>query len=243
MLTPELIDAFRFHRQRLNPRHWNAAHALEAARKDVTANKKRYPHTSPQSMRGGEPFAAYGEKAMTWFENPEAHLRFVGKAHDIINLRHTGWYIDDMQHETTHGVVYQLPARNGKTQYLYGYADTWSGANGACLSLDIADDKEDAARWADGIAERFAESEREYREAGSARMQFDDLGAEISAARKSCLALIREFKANRVTFGDMPEIRKTVCAHVESYRSDIEKARDEREKLESNYGRHDGWKL
>ncbi|MFU1607360.1 hypothetical protein ACM25O_13325 [Sulfitobacter pontiacus] len=137
----------------------------------------------------GAPFEAYGESACRWIENPEARgLRFVGLAHDVGRagysyardaVEHKGWYLDaDGMGETVAGVVYQLPGRNGRARYLAGYADPHNtGADGrgpALLSLDVLEGDatdfsydpdpvlRDAARRADGIAERMAEAERDY---------------------------------------------------------------------------------
>lgn len=170
--------------------------ALERARRTLeTGTKSANPYGDGSRVwsglggRNGAPFAAYGESACRWIENPESvGLRLVGLAHDVgkagyTHLRnaveHTGWHLDpDGDGESVSGVVYQLPGRNGRARYLVGYADAYNGdgrGNGpALLSLEILEGdatdsdwdadpmKREAATRADGIAERMAQAEREF---------------------------------------------------------------------------------
>lgn len=132
-------------------------------------NKSKW-HWVPSStvdqsgMRGGQPFKIDGSSTeLTWCEDLAGYFREVGEAHKVVNLSHTGWYVDIHQDETCHGIVLQLPARDGKPVYLYGVADPWN-ANCGMVALSMnewTDDKEEAARWADQMAEYYAESARE----------------------------------------------------------------------------------
>lgn len=233
----DLWDSYRYHRQR----GCTANYALTLARQDVAANKTRYP--SSGGVNVNPPFQAYGE-TMRWIETPShIGLRTVGFADEIDrSIKHTGWYTDDDgDMETVRGIVYQFPARDGKPRYVYGFADPCNDGP-ACLSLDETDDKTQAARWADDIARKYGESEREYRRAWDAGRRFEELGDDIAAARKSCLALIREAKAACETLTSFAAIKATIRANVISYRDDIAKARAKREKLLSEYGEAAGFK-
>ena len=55
-----------------------------------------------------------------WVENATAGLRFVGEAHVIAKLRHTGWFCDSSQDEVAKGGVWQLPGHAGKPLFVAG---------------------------------------------------------------------------------------------------------------------------
>ena len=135
------------------------------------------------------------ENHYRWVENIGEGLRHVGASHDIVRLNHTGWFTDDVFQETVHGSVYQLPARDGKAQYVPAVDDP---CNDNCALVDfrsVTDDKEDAARWADSMAERYAEDEREYAAKDRAEQRGRDDGERCecraaggrSAAQGGCL--------------------------------------------------------
>lgn len=105
----------------------------------------------------------------------ERPFRFVGFADEVedARIRHTGWFGDDegSGHSMYRGVVFQIPARGGNTQYLAGVEWGEQGAKGrfetgrGWIDIgrgDIYESKEDAARAADSMAENAAEHEREY---------------------------------------------------------------------------------
>lgn len=113
-----------------------------------------------------------------WVENAAPSLRFVGYA-DELNpaIKHKGRYLrsDDYGGEVARGVVYQLPSRQGLVLFAYGVADPCN-ENCALLDFDLetapANDvdaidyaKRGAASYADSVAERYAETEREWNDA------------------------------------------------------------------------------
>lgn len=137
--------------------------------------------------------------------------RDVGDSSDIITMRHNGWYADADGDETYRGHVWQLPARNGSPQYVAGYVEDQGRSVGGtraggyvvlCVdrgALELFDDKEDAARAGDGLAERNAERDREYserwREASDADSDRDDARGKLKGARahaRSIVAALRE---------------------------------------------------
>jgi hypothetical protein len=93
--------------------------------------------------------AAYkcGGYLVRWIEAPESRgLRFVGLQDDAarkadMRLDATGYYLDNDGGETVSGVVYQLPARKGRTRFLAGYADPHNcdkeGRGPACLAVEM----------------------------------------------------------------------------------------------------------
>src|SRR5574337_1552861 len=88
---------------------------------------------------------------------PVRHVRFCDEIKSA-KIRHTGWYVDDDQcMGTIRGVVAYLP--HGK--YLIGYYESDNGEY--VIRTDaIINDESDAARWADGFAEGYAEECREH---------------------------------------------------------------------------------
>ena len=75
------------------------------------------------------------------------------------SIRHTGWYCDSFQDSTIRGLVMRLPKNRG---FIAG----WSMGEGMISEVEytIYDDKLDAARVADSLAEDVAEKEREFQE-------------------------------------------------------------------------------
>jgi len=81
---------------------------------------------------------------LRWVEDT-AHLRRVGYADEIADIRHTGWFTDDFQEETYRGVVFRLTKLRG---YLVGYEDP-NNDGAARLQFCDADSDTEAARMAD----------------------------------------------------------------------------------------------
>jgi hypothetical protein len=114
-----------------------------------------------------------------WVEHVSDGLRLVGLAHEVLEhgtnrLNHTGWYCDDFQDELARGVIYQLPARGGVPQFVYGVADPYNPDCAVLNFRDITDNLPDAIRYSDSMAERYAEAEREYQEQERARVEAEE---------------------------------------------------------------------
>lgn len=112
-------------------------------------------------------------------------FRFVGYSDEVLSLRHTGWFGDDegSGFSVLRGVVFQIPARGGRSQYLAGVEWGENGARGKFESGggwieigrgDIYESKEDAARAADSLAENAAEVEREYHRKEAERVEREE---------------------------------------------------------------------
>lgn len=201
----------------------HAAIALAKAKQNVSAgsnsNKCCNGRIWGKGDINGKSFSAYGENSVRWIEKPEQGLRLVGLAHNVgkaghryMNdaVEHSGWFLDDFQHETVSGVVYQLPGKDGKARYLVGYADPWNttkkGSGPALLSMKVIEGEtihcsydddaalRDAARCADGIAERMAEIERNYQRAYHKGSQARELAIESHEQACNWLSEIRAFR-------------------------------------------------
>lgn len=244
MLNQSLVRAFKYWRA------WNTvSNAVKNARRDVETKKERYP-----TSRCIE-YNRASEDGLRWIENATNGLRFVGLCDEIARsegrpraIDNLGWYTDEFQDSVLRGVVFQLPARKGKAQYVAGYAssdggDVWNVKNARLNLSETYDDKMDAARASNGIAERAAESGREFQQAWSAGNQYRELGEEISATRKATLALLIERRAAR----DLPAERfASICGLIRSRVGDagraIKRARKERNELLSTYSSGRAWR-
>ena len=159
----------------------------------------------------GKPFQS-GSDTLRWVECPERMgLRFVGFADKLVrNAKHTGWYCDEFQDRTLRGVVYQLTGKAGRARYVYGYTSSddcykVSEPNGAALNLsdvtlgngteEDTQARRDVAMWADNVAERAAEAERDYQAAWSAGAHFTDTLYAVTALEAERRALLAEIRA------------------------------------------------
>jgi len=187
---------------------------------------------NPEFIPSGQE-RAYSPDRYRWVENVACGLRFVGAAHDIIRLRHTGYYIDNYQDETVHGEVYQLPAaRDGSPRYVPAVNDP---NNDGCACLDfhsISDDKEDAARLADGMAENWAEREREYQAKEDEERRIEEIGDEISELYTDFRRISRELRANCEAISAVAVVRELIRDRWKQTKAQIHKLRTEREKIE-----------
>lgn len=178
--------------------------------------------------------------SVRWVEDVSCGLRLVGFADEISRIDHRGWFTDEFQDETYRGIVYQLPARHGVSQYVYGYADP-NNDGCALLCFNVETDKLEAARQADRFAEIFAEYARDYNRASSAGQQYRDLDDEIKEMRKEALTIAAEMRAARVAKVQAPTICATLRDKVMSLYRSIQKARKERRELMSDFGRSEGF--
>jgi hypothetical protein len=198
---------------------------------------------------GGAPFALEGTRTFArWAENPDDHLRFTGLASDLGRLGHNGWYVDSFQDETARGVVYQLPARNGKCLYLAGVADVYNahknGSGPAMIEVRedgnpyVYDDKEDAARNADSLAEAYAESAREHDAKQLAETEIEDKTREIASTRNEIRELVGEMRSMRAD-GLRVLVTPSICGHLWSaiarHRREIHQAYKRIAALKDNY--------
>ena len=146
-----------------------------------------------------------------WIEHASKGLRIVGAVHDICTrehwrtVEHTGWFLDPLgDGETVHGAVLQLPARNGTVQYVPAVSDPFNDDSYLVAFRDRTDDLRDAVRWADGMAERYAEREREYQINESAKLRAEELRDEARELRARHRATVADMRALRELAPDAP---------------------------------------
>lgn len=169
-----------------------------------------------------------------WVENVSDGLRFVGEAHEIASLRNTGYYCDSFQDEVAKGGVWQLPGHDGNPLFVAGVIDPCR-ADCAWIDFDTTTEKRDAAYWADSMAERYAEDEREYQAKSRAEERIEEIGEEIQSAMAEFKALACEIRANCKQLGKMAEVRKLIRRELARVRRETRGLRRERAKLRDNF--------
>lgn len=111
------------------------------------------------------------------------YFRRESLAHNLINLRHTGWYTDsEFQSEMMRGIVASLP--HGK--FLAGF-DEPSGTR--VWYPEIFTDEHDAARMADEHARVAAERECEYQDRAREALDAQEKEHESVRRLRECVAL------------------------------------------------------
>lgn len=229
--------------------------AMAAGDTKAAAKARRYA-SSPWAKSYGAVTWQPDNPKMAYVEKPEsAGLRHVGNVEAECGGRNgyfskrdsCGWYTDP--HGFTYrdgtglcwGVVYQLPARDGKARFVAGYQ--FGGTDdGPCIdfgtiyeedrragyySEDAADldAARDAAYAADSMAQRAAEDERDYQTAWQAGSRYSDCLEELAENRKTVLQTIRDMKGACVALRDLPDALKA------RLRASIESDLEERESL------------
>lgn len=170
--------------------------------------------------------------------------RWVKECQDVdTHIQHNGWYTGEDYDQTLTGVVLCM-SRHGtgeNEEYfgegrgkrdIYMAGTRHSDWDGVTLSLRTTDDIEEAARWADSMAEDEAESCREEDAKYRAEQQAEDLRSQIADARAKCLKLLRDMRPLRKGLMAFPE---TVCQalrdQVQAYCEEIAGYRNELKEL------------
>lgn len=168
-----------------------------------------------------------------WIENVSTMLRKVGYADDICqSINHKGWYADEYGDSIYRGIVYRLPAREGKSLFVYGYADPWND-DCALLDFDYTDCEKDAALKADSMAERYAEEEKDYRIQESAESRIEDIQGELKDIRGRIISILRERrKACAAGLNSYGVLADAIKGQVKSLLRDRHKLAAERQRLE-----------
>lgn len=166
--------------------------------------------------------------------NRPHRLRFVGAAHKLVYLRHTGWYVDNCQSETTSGVVYRLPKGRG---FLAGYSDPWNGEKDGSgpHSLDcseVHETAEEAARRADRLAELYAEFCREDDAKQAAESRIESIrDEELPELREQVRALAEGIRQSKLA----PVVCDAMREKIRALRREMGKLHALSAKLSRNY--------
>lgn len=185
-----------------------------------------------QALADMKRYASKSDRAY-YCDNWPAGIRDLGDADKVVRLDHTGWYADHDQNELVKGRVLQLPARDGKPCYVPGIYRTDSDGVTLWL-LDQYDEKEDAARAADGYAEHDAEDCREHNAEFEAEQQTEELRGRIVEIRSEIRAIVREMKTCRALASNAPVLCKTLRDSIADLRHESHCAYKRIQKLADN---------
>jgi len=236
---------------------YSAAAALVRARSALASNPARAAHVYAPTLRAlyhagnwapsGRERAGAGDCAYA-ADGPPAGWREVGDSGSILggrrrrNGKPEGWYTDsDGSGGTMYGLVLQLPARGGVPRYVPAIAHTeWDSFT--MYPADWYEEKEEAARAADGYAERTAERERDYNDAWQAGCECGRLRAEASRLWQGARELVAEWRADKAELSaagigpDAPAFvhaRALYLDRLESELAERARYREEADRLES----------
>lgn len=191
---------------------------------------------NPDPLWGGQPWTIKGSSTeLRFVEDLSGYFRNVQKAHDIIKLDHTGWFTDNFNEQTCHGIVVQLPARNGEPVYLYGVNDPNNKNTGmiAWQKCEWTNDKETAARWADDMAKYYAEANRESEAEETATTQIAEARERIVEIRTELRVLSAEVRQQSAV------LTKPICdvlrREMKNLRAESHKLWKRIKKLQDNY--------
>jgi hypothetical protein len=219
ILSDELKSAYAFHKRRSGTR---ARDALEFARVDVAAGKKRYTSMRDVVNASQNDPGAANSNGARWFPKPEAcGFRERGAAHDIAPraVDHTGWFVDPFYDGLCFGLVFLLPGQDGHARAYP--AIRFNNTDGTIIYLrngeriesrhgEIDDgDFHDIAMRADCLAERAAEDEREHQQAWQAGKQWSENRDEMKGEAK-------ELRKLRAALRELPASMDVARAAIES---------------------------
>lgn len=236
-----------------------ASEALAAVLKLAPVYRKGGRYSSPwrpERLLGApfpEPGRGYAPETLRWTESTAGiGLRFIGWSDELPGgPSHRGWFTseDNWTGQTLRGGVWQWPGG----RLVYGYAefdgrDRETNPGSAALVLsdviqaDPADVREhdsptdwsatrDAAQWADRMAERIAEAERDYSAAYHAGRDAAERIERADESRAEALELLAEMKPERKAgnAAARPAICKALRARLDSILAERRKARAKRE--------------
>jgi hypothetical protein len=100
----------------------------------------------------------------------------------------TGWYTDEFQGETVHGVTLNF-SRGKRRVYLAGCVN--SAGEGITVDRYIHDNMEDANRAAESMAEADAEEQREHNRKYQLEHDIDELRDRLPEVRETIRTLIK----------------------------------------------------
>lgn len=216
--------------------YFNASDCLDRARAEMAKDPRRPIYTDVGIWRRPWHLGAVDDGGERWIEDPESvGLRFHGLASDLAKLDHDGWFMDpEALGETARGVVYQLPAKNGRARFLAAMADPWNsdtdGRGPAIVDVRQIFEADAVALWSEwqinGQSRRpvseFAESAAILAAKDAARMAdeiariYAEREREYQEARRAgerSRELAREaFELGREYVGAFRAVRQAVCA-------------------------------
>jgi hypothetical protein len=216
---------------------------LKACERKHTKEAKQHSYMR-RTYSGGYITRDMEKRQMYLSDFDQLGARWVKDCQEVYaHFGHNGWFTDDHEFGTLIGVVLCF-TRHGisdecgnyggnvsdkpKGRVIYMAGTRHSDWDGVTLDLDTTDDPVTAARWADSMAEREAESCREEDEKYQAEQQAAELQEQIMNIRTRCLKLLRDMRPIRKGMHGIPEsICDTLRTAVRGYIEEIATLRGE----------------
>lgn len=187
----------------------------------------------------------YGDKGQIYADSFEVIGEKIGDCHEIINLRHTGYYADSFQYGLIKGAVVKLRTSRGIYYMPATYCTEWEGVTlhmerAEIVEKGLSENCHEGARTrcaylADSYAEREAERAREDDAKYRAEEKIESLKEDKQRAREEAHSLIADIRAQR----QRGEIAGGICAlltrELHQLRQDIKNANAFIKDLKSNY--------
>lgn len=208
-----------------------APRRLAMMREAFAQHAKKYPHcpehAKPDSWRRVRAWGFHNWRAAfcaglhegqndgrpVWYAHDGAQFRAERFAHEILGSRHTGYYTDMDASGIARGIVGRLP--HGR--FIAGYE--WTDNGERVYFSEVFTEEEEAARFADGRAEWFADQAREdnakFNAARDLETEIEDgltrLRECIALRHRACMEYVRE---------EAREIIETIRQARETLRTD-----------------------
>lgn len=150
---------------------------------NVISNRVTHP---PLEEQGQKHFDLCGSKC-SWTDDrayPFDHIRYADE--EVSYIRHTGWFVDSFQSDTTRGVALRVH----RDTWIAAVTDPWNwdskNREGQLMVIvdSVFDTAEEAAKVADRHAKRWAEECREEDAKHQASLRIEELKDELAENRK-----------------------------------------------------------
>lgn len=151
-----------------------------------------------------------------WYTHSDGlHFRSERKAHNLVQMRHTGWFIDSDCNDTITGIVAGLT--HGR--FIAGYECSENGER--VYFGTLYDDESDAARAADDCARIQAEKEKEHNDRDTEARDLRDEVEKLECDVMELFAMRHHARARR-ELAQAVESLRTKRATLENDYADIE---------------------
>lgn len=187
----------------------------------------------------------YGEKGQIFTDNFDIIGEKIADSHELIRLKHTGYYSDSFQSGVIRGAIVKLKTARGVYYIPATYCTEFDGVTLHMESAEIvekglSEDCHEGARvrmayLADSYAEHEAERAREEDAKDRAQEKIESLKEDKQRAREAARDLIKDIRAQR----ERGEIAGGICSlltrELMQLRQDIKNANAFIKDLKGNY--------
>jgi hypothetical protein len=194
---------------------------------------------------------SYGEKGQIFTDNFDIVGEKIADSHELIRLRHTGYYSDSFQHGVIRGAIVKLKTARGVYYIPATYFTEFDGVTLHMQSAELVETKGNKRRarlddchegasvrmayLADSYAEHEAEKAREDDAKFQAEQKIESLKEDKQRAREAARDLIKDIRAQR----ERGEIAGGICSlltrELIQLRQDIKNANAFIKDLKGNY--------